>query len=282
MRWRFEYRGIEFLVRDKQTWMGNMPNVQVRISGEVCLMMEAFRAYDVALALVEYLGGRVDKNKVGRVDLCLDMPDVPVREFAEAFLSGAYVTRATSKGWDESNGITVRLGSSPLKVRIYDKRAELLAKDKCDRIYAMEKYRWGDRIPEHATRVEFEVRREALKSRGIDTVEDYRAKRGDLAGYLVKSWIRFMDKPVDRANRNQNRARVSALWRVVQDGFEKAYGAPTGQSLEPLEKGEVNVRQLWRQVYGLVVKASGQQGVSLNDHAAMLQYMDKGLLSILR
>ena len=65
--------------------------------------------------------------------------------------------------------------------RIYDKKAEVELKANPHINLCMRVYRWKcNEMPSAATRVEFELRREALKERGIDTVEDYYVKRADL------------------------------------------------------------------------------------------------------
>ena len=115
-------------------------------------------------------------------------------------------------------------------------------------------HRWHEQEPEKAIRVEFQLGREALKERGIDSPEDYFAKRGDLTAYLCNEWVRFTTGSVDRTN--TSRAEVLPIWLKVADGFREWAGNPAGLSLAPLDRGQIDVRQLEKQGVGVLLTAA--------------------------
>jgi len=186
------------------------------------------------------------------------MSGIGMGEFVSAYQDRRYITRANDRGCHESSGISIYLGKSPLRLRIYDKAAEM--RSCCDplKMYFMVMLRWAGVIPEEAIRVEFELRRESLKDHGVDTPEDYFRKRADLAAYLCGEWVRFTAAAVDRTN--TTRATVLPLWQTVADGFKAWAGEPAGLPLTPLEPGKVDVRQLERQGAGVFLTAAVLSG----------------------
>ncbi len=57
------------------------------------------------------------------------------------------------------------------------------------------------------------IRRDGLKSHGIDCVQDYLDRRESLAKYLTTEWLRLTLDHVDKKNKNQSKARTLPLWQ---------------------------------------------------------------------
>jgi len=248
--------GVLVLMQDRQRPRDMAPNVMVRSDGRACLQWGGMGCLERGRALLVSMGAKIEREMLSRVDLALDVPGVGMGEFAAAYQDRRYITRAKDRGCHESSGISIYLGKSPLRLRIYDKRAEIVSG--CDPLKTanMLDKRWHGMFPQAAIRVEFELRREALKEHGIDTPDDYFCKRADLAAYLCNEWIRFTVDAVDRAN--TTRATVLPLWLTVADGFRAWTGEPAGLLLTPLEPGYVNVEQLERQGVGVLLTAAVQ------------------------
>ena len=98
--------------------------------------------------------------------------------------------------------------------RLYDKALEIRTQSKKYWMYEIWKV---PVIPEGAkgTRMEFQVRREALMELGIDTVWDLFDHPGNLWSYLTNKWLKFQDDP-QQDFRWQN---PLPFWRTVQNGF---------------------------------------------------------------
>ncbi len=250
--------GLDVHLANRPTPAGVMPNAYFRADGLQCLEFGASERLQRGRELISKAGGIIHLEKLSRVDLCLDLPAVPIDEFKAAFLEKRYICLAKRRGYDESPGITLKWGKRPLYLRIYDKKAELMAHPDPIKIELMDKRRWGG-IPESATRVEFEVCREALTTRGIDSPDDYYAKRADLAAHLCNDWFRMTAGEVDRAN--TTRAENHPLWEEVKSGFLSWAGSPTGQPLDPLDRGSIDARQLRRQAVGVLITAAVMQGL---------------------
>lgn len=273
--YKLEYDELIVLIAERETPHKNFPSVVIRADGDACLSIGAQEAYAKATRMIKALSGTIIRNRLSRVDICLDMPEVDIEPFDRAFLEERYICRAVAKARHSGTGVTIAIGKSPLMCRIYDKLAEVELKANPYKQLCMVFYRWGGVMPSAATRVEFELRREALKERGIDTVEDYYTKRADLVAYLTYDWLRFTVNKVDRENKNQSKARTLRLWNKVRKAFKRWTGEPAGQSLEPLPKARANVRNLLKQTIGVARTAAGYQGETPVDLEELLDYIRK-------
>jgi hypothetical protein len=277
--YKLEYEGLVVLIAERETPHKNFPSVVIRADGDTCLSTGAQEAYKSATWMIEALGGKIIRNRLSRVDICLDMPEVQIEPFDRAFLEERYICRAVSKARYSGTGVTVSIGKAPLMCRIYDKKAEVELKANPHKNLCMRFYRWNSpEMPSAATRVEFELRRESLKDRGIDTVEDYYAKRADLVAYLTYDWFRFTANKVDRENKNQSKARMLPLWNQVRKAFKNWAGSPPGLPLEPLPKEKANVRNLLKQALGAAQAAARYQGKDINTVGGLLEYLEESAL----
>jgi len=276
--YKLTYEEVSVLIAERESPHKTFPSVRIVISGTGCLYPGVTECYEKANRMIEALGGKIVRNKLSRVDICLDMPEVEIDPLDRAFLEKRYICRAVATARHSGTGVTIAFGKSPLMCRIYDKKAEVALKANPHKNLCMRVYRWKcNEMPSAATRVEFELRREALKERGIDTVEDYYAKRADLVHYLT-NWLRFTANKVDRENKNQSKARTLPLWNKVRKAFKRWAGEPPGRSLEPLPKEKANVRNLMKQALGVVKAAAGFQGKEITDREGLIAYMNEAVV----
>jgi hypothetical protein len=225
------------------------------------------------MAIIQGAGGTIHQKKLSRVDMCLDLPGVGMEDFIAAYKEQRYICRANNRGYMESNGVTLYLGKHPLQLRIYDKVAQLVMANDPLKFMLMQERRWHAIQQNEATRVEFEIGREALKDRGIDTPEDYFKKRADLISCLCHEWVRFTAQAVDRTS--TSRAEVLPLWLKVEKGFQDWLGLPVGESLEALDRGSVDVRMLARQAIGVMMTAAVIQGLTFKHEERLIGYVDR-------
>jgi hypothetical protein len=279
-RYALEYQGLKILIQDKDTHNGKNQNVIIRATGEECLLQGFDQCHKNGLKFVRQKFGTAEKEKLTRVDVCLDLPGVSMEEFWAAHLEGRYITRSKSRGMGESTGKTVYFGSAPLILRIYDKLAEVNAKANPTKKLAMKMHRWGGKTPVCAVRVEFEIHREALKERGIDSVGDYYKKRADLVRYLTHEWIRLTETKPDRKNKNQSKAETLGVWKLVQDGFQNFAGNPVGESLAPLDKAKANVKDLLKQCSGTAYTAATHQGREIQSVDDLCEFLKENQDSV--
>jgi len=172
-----------------------------------------------------YSWAMVVGEKVSRVDLCIDinepLPEVNLR-------AGEVVTYARRKteffiqhhldGLAET-GYT--FGQGKLMCRVYDKLAEIAHSNKA---WFQELWRnqgWDGESP--VTRVEFQARRDFLRTMQVDTVKDLENQLADLWKYF-STWVSLRDKGGDS---NRRRWSVKPFWKLVCSSVS-VFGKVTG------------------------------------------------------
>lgn len=172
--------------------------------------------------LLEALGGYVMWNKLSRVDLCVDLPGCYVGDIVRLVQGGQAVGRPRKKQYfqDGERWTGVTVGHGDVLVRMYDKAYEVqIARPDPRKQELLESYRWGG-PQEKATRVEFQLRREALRSLKINSISDYFIDRVKVLNYLTSDWFRLVASVPDRENHNTTRAEVHPFWDSVCQAFQ--------------------------------------------------------------
>jgi len=210
--------GIRLGVASTRSPYGETPNVYVNMGSAVLMYNDGIEpVWWHVQEVIKAMGGELVWHKVSRVDVCVDLWDVEVREIHEEYRQGC-VTRAKYKvtyEWGlQLSGFV--LGKGDVQLRVYDKRLE------CERDPTKWDILTARRCPEDwdgrcCTRVEFQLRREFLKSFGVETITDWIAYRASIADYLVTEWCRICEPISDRTH--TTRAALSALWERVQTEF---------------------------------------------------------------
>jgi len=192
-----------------------------------------------------YSWAEVTGEKVSRADLCIDLnmplPDVDLK--GQEVVSYArnkkeFYIQHHLKGLDETG---YSFGQGKLMCRVYDKLVEIEHSSKAWFQELWTKHGWNGKSP--VTRVEFQARRDFLKTMQIETVEDLDNQLADLWKYF-SGWVSLRDKSGDS---NRRRWPLKVFWQVVCDAVS-AFGVVTGvvriaqrkpriESLERLSRG---------------------------------------------
>jgi hypothetical protein len=249
---------------------GTAPNLVVKQTGRECLLIGAEQHHERMREVIAALGGVIKWEKLSRADLTLDVVNLDVSRLQQLVERGQFVTRA-KKVSSRQNLVTgeqtgFEVGAKPSRLIVYDKLKELLGK--ADYLYwrAMVERRWGGGFPSSATRVEFQVSREWLLKRGVDTPADLFELQGSLIKKLMFDWFRVTTAPVDRDNKNQSRAETHPLWLGLASAFEQVYGSATGE-LYPVLRDKIHPMRLIKQARGCLASALLQRGASLPSYS---------------
>jgi hypothetical protein len=230
-----------------------MPNVYVEITGKICLFHGAYEMLHESRKFIYSIGGEVVREKLSRVDEALDLPGISMSEFEEDFKKGSYITLGKKTSIIKSTGLTLGVGSVPLQIRIYDKLAKVKSSgEPIEELFLIHR-RWQGSEPKSASRVEFQMNREYLKSVGVDTVNDYFRLRPDIVKYLVTDWFRFVIPDSFKSHHYED-ALTSPLWSKIQKGFIDSVGVPRDLPLLPVPKADVDIKQIVAQINGLIEK----------------------------
>lgn len=222
-RWRVERNGIRFDIQDQELAHGTMPNVIVHL-GSLPLMAQGLASvWDETLDCLAAFGAEVVEDKLSRVDPAVDLAGVPVEVFADLFRRQCFVSRARKSGQfasgEYATGMTstgFTFGADQCRVRVYDKLLE--ARTNGAKMAVLIYRRW-DGLPECASRVEFQLRRERLRELEVATVAEWLKKRAGVVDYLCDDWFRLTKEVPDRENRNTARCEVADVWKQVRQAF---------------------------------------------------------------
>lgn len=184
--------------------------------------------------------------------------DLEVREAELPALADTYA-RARISG--------IRVGSSDVVARIYDKRQELADKNDTDKAAAEAgRWRsggWDGNAP--VARVEFQLRGEALRELGArdpDRCEERElGEIVDLPHYVPRiwrtclKWLRLARR--DDQRRQRTRRTVDARWRAL---YAASFGARDANDLEPIRRRRVRGGATAAQALGALVSCVGAAG----------------------
>lgn len=276
-RWRLQSEtGLILLLMQRPTPHATLPNGIVRIGLVPLMRFGTSACYRQAQHWLTALGARVERNKVGRVDPCVDRPDVPAATFRDPFDRCEYVSKARDSG-RYSDDVRVaefdtkrlprgfKIGSDAAMLRVYDKLYE--SRNDNEKQVLLTARRWGYK-PESATRIEFQLRRTTLKRFGVDSFEDWVERRAAILANLTSEWFRLTDGPVDP--KHPERSGVLSAWSEVQHAFTDWAGDSVEVELTPLPRTEANAEHLLKQFYGLgmsVLVRTGREPNSLEAFA---------------
>ncbi len=238
------------------------PEVQVTFSSEFLWRDGYMAAYS---KFKEWLGSwaHISAEKVSRADISLDiaanLPEID-RDFHEVVTRAqnktTFLIQSFAKG---SKLVGFKFGSGDCLCRIYDKVEEIETQSKKEWFYDLWKpngYQNGDPV----TRIEFQLRRDLLRSMQVDTVDDLFAQIGDLWSYLTTKWLSLRDQGKDP---NRSRWAIKPYWEIVQKAiglFGKITGVIRVRQYKPKLKA---LKQLAR---GVCVSMAAVVGASMGGH----------------
>lgn len=202
---------------------------------------------------------------MSRADITVDLL-IP-GGLSDVFLRQSAVTRsrATRAYWNNHRleSFYVGAGPSEIQLRIYDKSAETIAHQKAWFLDL-----WGLPVNADVWRFEFQLRRPALKSRGLNSLEDWIQSRGALWKSLTEDWfsLRLLD------NDNASRRTVHPLWKIVQSCAQRFDGAEATLRRHRAVPS-LDTSHLAKQIAGGVVGLGARRGV--DDLAQVKQLVEK-------
>lgn len=221
----FNYRltaGDLFLLINKRTCEGNVPNMMLEIGSESCWSPGFEEIFYNFTRWIEVLEGKIIKNQVSEVHLAADLLGTHI-ETLNIRDKRYWITKSHKfRSVESPRQIeTFSIGQGDIMMRIYDKVLELRYSAAKQATFAdswgVEKY---DEQP--VTRLEFQLRREILKNiknaetnKGIDSYEDLCDSLNAIWRYCTHSWVRHCLEPVDSDNNHQSRAEISDFWNFV-------------------------------------------------------------------
>jgi len=254
-RYHFQIPMVGHFFVGKSRKAHKSPNVYASLSAEAIWNGGVENVGSILNEVIKQLDGQIDSSKVSRCDLCADF--LIRGGLTDRFIREHRVSHSDKQSFhaDGNRLETYYLGSkrSPIQLRIYDKAKEIHEKSK--KFWFKEL--WGVDELEDIWRVEFQLRRTALKQFGIEGTETLKVKLPGLWRHLTTEWfsLRIRDDsntsrqsfhpwwfqvqecagefgqwmPVSRVQRATRPQDISQLASMVA-GYLVSYAAATGQT----------------------------------------------------
>jgi len=194
---------------------GSTPNVYLSIDAKTLW----FKGIETALSwITEDLktigGGSIHFVQVSRVDLCCDywIPGGITYEFLKSHKVTYNEQINPILKRDELETYYVGEKKSPIQLRMYNKGVEVHLKSGA-KLWFLDL--WKRESTENIWRTEFQLRRNALKGFGINSLDDLKEKKAGVWHYLTSKWfsLRLPD------NEKTERRTIHPLWHSVQECF---------------------------------------------------------------
>ena len=243
--------------------LGSTPNVYLSINAKTLW----FNGIETALSwiaedLIIIGGGKIQSVKVSRVDLCCDFR-IP-GGLSYEFLRSHKATH-NKKGklfWGENDDAeTYYVGNknAPIQLRMYNKGVEVHLKSGA-KLWFLEL--WQRESTDNIWRVEFQLRRPALKEFGINSFDDLKEKQAGLWRYLTSQWfsLRLPD------NEKTERRTIHPFWCAVQECFQQNGPA---EEVKRVHQSAVAVSREWHlsHIDGCLSSLAAFLGITNRDDA---------------
>jgi hypothetical protein len=215
---------------------GTSPNAYLSISAKILWLNGIESALSwIAQDLKAIGGGTIQFVQVSRLDLCADFL-VPGGLSHEFLLTHKVTRNDKGKLFLEKNELQTYYAAdakSPIQLRIYNKGLEV--KQGGVKLWFLEL--WQRETTEDIWRIEFQLRRPALKQFGVNSLDDLKEKQAGLWTYLTTKWFSLRLPDNDKAERKT----IHPFWSSVQDVFkqdspdsqiQRVYGSSSSASPE--------------------------------------------------
>lgn len=143
------------------------------------------------------------------------------------------------------SGFTIGRGK-PMLARIYNKTLEVKKSGKTWFHQIWRDNNWDE--TKDVWRVEYQIRREALKELGIATFESFIEKQNELWAYLTKEWLTLRNPSKD----NISRWKLKRKWKLIQEAKNDYVAEPLIR--ETIKQG--NLMRLLDQAAGLLMSVA--------------------------
>lgn len=220
------------------------PSVMVYIKSETLWLQGPKQAVKNILAFISEQKGIIRDVKLSRVDLCMDtlFPE----NLWEKNIFDYRVTQSTygAMHFYHTHLTGITFGKGVLSARLYDKFIEI--KQSSQKTWMFEI--WGyDQPPKgkKIIRIEFQVRREAIKQLGLDKYSDLFRLQKNLWKYCTGVWLKFQDNP----GRKSHQRKTFPWWIEVQNGLSDSSSA---YPLIRCQAMSQNQEQLYCQANGML------------------------------
>nr|WP_287410692.1 hypothetical protein [Pseudodesulfovibrio sp.] len=191
------------------------PSVMLEIRSETIWTRGLPESLERILTALEENHAILKSIKPSRLDLCMDIL-VP-NEFWNMELFNSMNTRAHhfSPFFKNQKLTGAQIGKGKIVCRLYDKPLEIKIKSNKKWMYLI----WGiSEVSEDmkVIRIEFQIRRELIKSLGINIIKEAFPYLDNIWAYCTQNWLKFQTNP----GKHHTQRKTLEWWKVIQNSFQ--------------------------------------------------------------
>ncbi len=207
--WHLQRPDVHLFLKARSNSQSTSPNATASLSARALWELGPHAAPRLVTDWIRQLGGTIAKVRISRMDLAADFAVSDGLSYE--FLKQHCVCRSRTRRLYENDEVTETAyfgsGTSPIQLRIYDKIRELAKSPTKTWLYEV----WGRESIGTVFRIEFQLRREALREYAIHDLPDLK-KVGGIWEQLTHTWfsLRLPD------NENSTRRSMHPFWEAVQ------------------------------------------------------------------
>lgn len=256
---RFPYRlisgGVTLLISDNLN--KGFPSVRLVYGYEALVGRRFLDVHSEVIRVLKSAGFVVENEVVSRIDLQVTL-DLPFELVADSFAEGRIVSRLRKwTRFDRQGAAGLNMGTltggHDLQICIYDKFRECIDKRNDDKLEDL--YNLCDVVSTTFLRVEFRLRRSALRSMGFSSLKSIYNRLPDLIQFLTADWFRILKDQKVRGR--ENKQEIAPFWKRVQHCFQTVFsgGQKPKEVIKMRSKKRLSKKALVRQGLGCLVKA---------------------------
>ncbi|MEZ5489204.1 MAG: hypothetical protein R3F50_02680 [Gammaproteobacteria bacterium] len=190
------------------------PMAYAKVSSELLTVDGPDAALEVLQKVIDVLGVITAGPNVARVDLCVDfLTDYPLESITDAEFVTKARTLARHSDMRRFSGISFA-PKADLSARLYNKTIEMQSKNSLRPYLKALWHQAGWDGVQDVWRLEFQLRRPALRTLDIVSYKELRNCLGGLWQYCTNQWLKHTAPNL--ADQTQTRWPASSLWEVLQ------------------------------------------------------------------
>jgi len=248
--------GLKFLIHSNPK--GGLQPIRLRYGFESLAARNLFFVHASVLEFLQELGFTVTKEVVSRVDLQV-MLFRNISEFMQPLFANRVVKRGQAYSFhgEGNKPITSYTLGKAIQLCIYDKREELIKKFDEVKMSLIVNDCLNGEFPEELTRVEFRLRRDALKYLGVNTMQDLLEREHAIVDYLTFDWFRLLAEDKKSKSGHERRQALAPVWQEVRESFFKYFPGCSVENRKPIDRNIKGRREVNCTGESLVKQAVG-------------------------
>lgn len=207
--------GYEIKISQFKSGIESFSPIQIRISAEYLWAKGFIQSWKIIKQWIEKTFGKIEKNKISRVDICTHTSDINFIEDYQNSYKGSFKKTGVTYTGNSINCLTFgsRKGKN-IYCRIYNKTLEI--RETKRKSWFVDIWLRNNLDIENVWNLEFELKSEFLREFNITTIEDLEQRLKDVWQYCTKDWL----VKVNRINSRIERCPINEQWKEIQYAYD--------------------------------------------------------------